>query len=273
MCVKLVMPDTKDDKLRLRHDEPELPDAMECALLSETSLAEDWNRPEEDEAWLQADNHMNHKRERYVKLAPWSTSLEKNIALLAVYFFDPKNYFDVCEVIGKKPNKGAILPMTSHEFLQFLDKSDCLDEKADKYIYQIRYLLMRLAYNNILVEMGSSNQFVLLPKSYYASCEVSLKRSKGILWLAKALGGKFIHREVSTAIVHIVGVNQSGNARALPLIRRNSSYIPLYLALETAEEPLCQIVVTLWECQQIWLKEHMKMKKQFPRIMLEYPHM
>ena len=31
-------------------DEPVLPVA-ETALLSETALAEDWNRPEEDEAW------------------------------------------------------------------------------------------------------------------------------------------------------------------------------------------------------------------------------
>ncbi|MBN1865975.1 hypothetical protein JW916_01665 [Candidatus Sumerlaeota bacterium] len=29
-------------------DEPEVP---ETALLSETALGEDWNRPEEDEAW------------------------------------------------------------------------------------------------------------------------------------------------------------------------------------------------------------------------------
>ena len=27
------------------------PDVSETALLSETSLGEDWNRPEEDEAW------------------------------------------------------------------------------------------------------------------------------------------------------------------------------------------------------------------------------
>jgi hypothetical protein len=35
-------------------DEPDIP---ETALLSEKSLAEDWNRPEEDEAWshLQPD--------------------------------------------------------------------------------------------------------------------------------------------------------------------------------------------------------------------------
>jgi len=31
-------------------DEPS-PYGSECALLSEAALAEDWNRPEEDQAW------------------------------------------------------------------------------------------------------------------------------------------------------------------------------------------------------------------------------
>lgn len=43
---------------------------------------------------------------------------------------------------------------------------NCLNEAADKYIYQIRHLLARLASNNMLVEMGSSGQFVMLPKAY-----------------------------------------------------------------------------------------------------------
>lgn len=41
----------KDDKLSLQKNEPALPEAGECALLSEVNLAEDWNKPEEDEAW------------------------------------------------------------------------------------------------------------------------------------------------------------------------------------------------------------------------------
>jgi len=32
-------------------DEEPLSVALECARLSEASLAEDWNRPEEDQAW------------------------------------------------------------------------------------------------------------------------------------------------------------------------------------------------------------------------------
>ena len=37
-------------KQRIEHQRA-LSDAGECALLSEDSLAEDWNKSEEDEAW------------------------------------------------------------------------------------------------------------------------------------------------------------------------------------------------------------------------------
>ncbi|MCY3727920.1 MAG: hypothetical protein OXF97_02835 [Nitrospira sp.] len=37
-------------KQRIEHQR-ELLNASECALLSEDSLAEDWNKSEEDEAW------------------------------------------------------------------------------------------------------------------------------------------------------------------------------------------------------------------------------
>ena len=37
--------------MRLPKNETTLPNAGNCALLSEASLAKDWNKPEEDEAW------------------------------------------------------------------------------------------------------------------------------------------------------------------------------------------------------------------------------
>ena len=157
---------------------------------------------------------MKQQRERYVKLAPLSVGLEKTIALLAVYFFTPINYFDVCKVIGKKPNEKSIQPMSGHEFLLYLDKTGCLKVSADKYIYHIRHLLEKLASNNILVEMGSLGQLVLMPKSYYTSIETSRERSKGHLWLAKALGGRFIYNEVSSAIVHIAGEDNKGDPKS-----------------------------------------------------------
>ena len=93
---------------------------------------------------------MDQKSERFIKLAPLSVNLEKIIANLAVYFFNPINYHDVCEAIGKNPNKESILPLSGHEFLKYLDKTGCLNEMAYKYIYHIRHLLEKLASNNIL---------------------------------------------------------------------------------------------------------------------------
>ena len=157
---------------------------------------------------------MDQKRERYIKLAPLSVNLEKTIAIQAVFFFSPNNYHDVCKAIGKKPNEGTILPLSGHEFLGYLNKTGCLKDTAFKYIYHIRHLLEKLASNNNLVEMGSSGQLVMIPKSYYTFIELSTKRRKGYLWLAKALGGRFVHSEVSSAIIQIVGMNKKGDHRS-----------------------------------------------------------
>ena len=70
--------------------------------------------------------------------------------------------------------------------------------------------------NDLLVDMGlgRGGGFVMLPKSYYAFSELSDLRSSGFLWLAKTLGGRFLHRHISPAIVHIVGKNNEGDDRA-----------------------------------------------------------
>ena len=71
--------------------------------------------------------------------------------------------------------------------------------------------------NGILVDMGvgPDGAFVVLPKCYYAFGEVSKLRERGVLWLAKTLGGRFVHRHVSPAIVHIVGKNDKGEGSGI----------------------------------------------------------
>jgi hypothetical protein len=53
-AVRLLKPMRMDGPRRalvtILEDEPS-PYGSECALLSEAALAEDWNRPEEDQAW------------------------------------------------------------------------------------------------------------------------------------------------------------------------------------------------------------------------------
>jgi hypothetical protein len=45
------LPEARRALVTILEEEPAT-EASETALLSEQSLAEDWNRPEEDEAWL-----------------------------------------------------------------------------------------------------------------------------------------------------------------------------------------------------------------------------
>ena len=158
---------------------------------------------------------MSSPRERYAKLAPLDVDLETKIARLAAgRFFSPMHYQEACQVIGKTPAKNGIHPMPSADFLKYLDAMNVLEEPADKYIYHIRDLLGRMAASNILVEVDSSGKMPIIPKSYYAAFEVSNIRNAGVLWLAKPLGGRFVHRQVSPAIVHITGEDEKGDGRA-----------------------------------------------------------
>ncbi|MCY3727188.1 MAG: serine protease [Rhodobacteraceae bacterium] len=55
----------------------------------------------------------------------------------------------------------------------------------------------------------------MLPKSYYTFSELSTLRQRGFLWLAKTLGGRFVHRQVSPAIVHVVGEHDGGEGSGI----------------------------------------------------------
>ena len=157
---------------------------------------------------------MNPQSKRYVRLAPLGIDLEVRVAKLAINFFSPANYGRFCEIIGKVPVKNKILPMSAIDFLNFLDKTQALPDSANKYIYAIRHLLEKMAANNLLVDMGSSGGAVMIPKSYYTFIELTRKQSTGIMWLAKVLGGRFVHRQISPSVVHITGNTKLGDATA-----------------------------------------------------------
>ena len=153
-------------------------------------------------------------RERYVQLSPMSVEQEIALTLWARAFFSPANYAKNCQAIGKAPASRSITPMSGRDFMDYL-KTTRLLEDPNRYIYHIRDLLGRMAANNILVEMPSrDSSFVMIPKSYYALSEVSTMRSAGVLWMAKTLGGRFIHHQIARAIVQIAGQSAEGDARA-----------------------------------------------------------
>lgn len=152
-------------------------------------------------------------RERYVKLAPMDVDTETTLAVLARTFFSPMFQHKT----RKLPPGQPLTPASGKDFMDFLEKSKAVLDEPGKYIYQIRGLLERMAANNILVEMGvgQDGSYVILPKSYYTLSEISTLREQGFLWLAKTLGGRFVHRQVSPAIVHVIGENNEGEGSGI----------------------------------------------------------
>ena len=138
--------------------------------------------------------------------------LETEVAKHATRFFSPVNYQAVCSVLDI--NRGnAIRPLSGEDFLRYVVKKGTLPDPGTDYTRFIRHLLERMAAANILVEMGTdgSNRNILIPKFYYAFNEVPRVQFGGDLWLAKALGPRFVHRQLAPAVVHITGSNSKGN--------------------------------------------------------------
>lgn len=153
---------------------------------------------------------MSGIRERYVRLERMEVQTEANIAALAARYFSP-----LAISKRKQPeSKGALTPAPSSDFVDFLEVKGVLPD-AQKYVYQIRDLLARMERDNILVSFPSYSGNVMLPKSYYALSEVSDLRRQGLFWLAKTLGGRFVHAQMSPAVVHIVGEADRGEGSGI----------------------------------------------------------
>ena len=157
--------------------------------------------------------HSAPSRERYSRLAPLNVDTELLLALQARQFFSPMFQFER----RKSPPEQALTPASGKDFLDYLSESQSLPEEPDRYLHQIRGLLDRMVENDLLVEMGvgRGSDFVMLPKSYYTFSELSTLRQRGYLWLAKTLGGRFVHRQISPAIVHVVGENDDGEGSGI----------------------------------------------------------
>ena len=150
---------------------------------------------------------MTDKRERYARLERMDVWTEATVAAMAAGYFSPL-------AIGKRKRRDGesnenLTPARSADFVDFLEEKGVLPD-AQKYIYQIRDLLARMEKDNILVSFPSYTGNVMLPKSYYAFHELSELRGRGLLWLAKTLGGRFVHAQVSPSVAHIVGEDNVG---------------------------------------------------------------
>ena len=142
------------------------------------------------------------KRERYVQLERMDIQTEASVAEHAVGFFSLRSAYNRHARIENLNE--PLTPAASEDFVDYLQTNGILKD-AQKYIYQIRDILARLERSNILVSEPSFTGNPILPRKYFTFHEVSVLRRQGILWLAKALGGRFLYDRVSPIVVHIVG--------------------------------------------------------------------
>ena len=142
------------------------------------------------------------------RLAPLDISLETTLAKHAQSFFSPMSYPEASELIGQPLREGqAISPFSASDFLTYVERSNLLPDDPARYMHHIRHLLNRMAANNLLTHMGATGKDVMMPERYFswAGAHISTLQKAGLLWLAGTLRGRFVHQQVSPAIVHIVG--------------------------------------------------------------------
>jgi hypothetical protein len=156
---------------------------------------------------------MPNDSSRYSRLAPLTVQERLRLSRLAIHFFSPLAYRDVCAAIGKTPPaENRIEPLDGEDFLKYLKKTNQLPE-ADRYTFRIRELLFQLADAHLLSDMGPGRG-VMIGRRYYFMRELTQNEKTRVLWLAPALGAEFILHAFSAATVLFTGINEAGDARA-----------------------------------------------------------
>ncbi len=150
------------------------------------------------------------KRHRYSVLAPIPIETKLELASLAVEFFSPVSYRQMCKVIGIDDGE-AIRPLSGRDFLKYLKAMKALND-PDQYLWQIRTLLRDMCSADILTDMGIGSD-VLIGRHYYYQRELTNLERMGKLWLAPALGPEYIYRVYSAATCQIIGTLK-GEGRA-----------------------------------------------------------
>lgn len=151
---------------------------------------------------------MTETQDRHSRLAPLPIAEKIRIALLAIKFFSPLSFAEVCGVLGKVPQQGRIVPLEGMDFLNYLDKTGELKE-AFRYMRRIRELLTNLAAGNVLSDMGPGKG-VMTGSFYYFLRELTKRENEGLWWLAPAFGPEFIHYMLNSITLQITGRDKAG---------------------------------------------------------------
>ena len=145
--------------------------------------------------------------------APWGVISRTTLAVWAVKFFNPMNYVDSCEAIGKTPKEQLELFSVS-EFMKYLENKKAFAKKPN--VLRVLQVLQKMSSAGILHNLGSKpgelrsfSDCYLFLDTYSATL-----RGQGRFWLAPALGADFLFHLSAPGVVHITGKNKDGDVKA-----------------------------------------------------------
>jgi len=156
-----------------------------------------------------------NERERYSRLEPLSIKKQIYLAREACSYFSPLNYPEACREKGEKIGN-TIKSLSITDFMTHLSSNKKLEEPF-KYYFRIKQLLDSLHQAGILT--STSHQSYIFIKEYTKIEE------KFSLWLAPALGPKFIKYIYETSTIHITGKTDKNDAHAGTGILVNNTQI------------------------------------------------
>ena len=144
--------------------------------------------------------------------APWGVNSRTTLAAWAVKFFNPINYADSCNAIGKDPNKNPEL-FSLTEFMTYLENKKAFDKKPN--VFRVSQILQRMSSVGILHNLGGKpGEPGFFSDSYLFLNALSETRRQGYFWLAPALGADFLFHLSAPGVVHITGKNKDGDVKA-----------------------------------------------------------
>ena len=143
--------------------------------------------------------------------ASWGLASRLKLALSAIKFFNPANYVESCNVLGRPSKKEPEL-FSIEEFLTYLDNIKAYEKKPNAF--RVKQLLDKMVTTGILQNIGSGvDTNPLIPGRYIFLNIGAEERSRGLFWLAPALGAEFIYHIAASGIVHITG-HADGDVKA-----------------------------------------------------------
>ena len=144
--------------------------------------------------------------------APWGVTSRTTLAAWAVKFFNPINYVDSCNAIGKDPNKNPEF-FSLTEFMTYLENKEAFDKKPN--VFRAGQILQKMSSAGILHNLGNKpGEFGFLSDIYLFLNTYSENRRQGHFWLGPALGADFLFHLSAPGVVHITGKNKDGNVKA-----------------------------------------------------------